>query len=146
MKKILILAFLCLTVTVSAQRFDHFFGPVPNDLIEKTRGATSVWLFRPVVTLTAMQFELTKPVTVASLSSLGTGISYQHFVEADGEPYANFGANLLVLFEQDFAGIEPTHLSFAVTGSLFQYVSVGVGYSLNSKHFFVLTGISYSFN
>ena len=134
---------------VRQDRFKGFFGPVDKDLFvakEGTRALTSVWLFRPIVELTALQFNLTKPVEVASLSSLGTGISYQHFVDVDGEPYSNFGVNGLILFSQDPGGIEPAKLSFAATVSAFQYVNVGVGYSLGIKKFFILTGVTYSFN
>ena len=147
MKKIIVV-FVFLFVTIISQA--QFFKPVPKDLFKTEKLAAienpSVWLFRPVVELTALQFTFAKPVEVNSLSSLGTGISYQHFIEVDGEPYNNFGVNGLVLFSQNLGGIEPARLSIAVTVSTLQFVNIGIGYNLGLKQAFVLTGITYNFN
>jgi hypothetical protein len=107
-----------------------------------------LWLVRPVVTLTATRFDLGKIVTVSPLSSLGTGVSYSHFISVNGEPYNNFGANLLVLFTQDLmdGGVEPAKLSLAGTISFLQYVSVGAGYSFAENKVFLLSGIVYNFS
>jgi len=146
-KLIVILSLVVLSTTGFSQSFKGFFGPVEKDMFSASdRSVTSVWLFRPVVTLTALQFTLTNPVEVASLNSLGTGISYQHFIERNEEPYNNLGFNALILFNQDPLGIAPANLSFAVTGNFLQYVSAGVGYSLAIKKFFLLTGVTYNFN
>lgn len=146
-KLIIIVAILVVSLPISAQ-FQGFFKPTSQILKfdrERADYASDVWLFRPTVAVTAMQFWIENPVRVASLSQLGTGISYAHYTDNNGEPYQNFGANLLVMFSQDLAGVEPTKLSLALTGTAFQYVSVGGGYCFGEKKFFILTGVTYSF-
>jgi hypothetical protein len=152
MKKIYLIVLLTtFTLCISAQdkKFRGFFGPVDSELFAAKPGQrvpTSAWLFRPVVSVTAMQFNLEKPTTVTSLSSLGTGISYSHFVEANGEPYCNYAFNFLALFGTEIADISPLELSLAATVSAFQYISVGVGYNFSNKNLFLLTGVSFNFN
>ncbi len=124
-----------------------FFKPVNKDLFKADSRATSVWLFRPVVSVTAMQFNFVKPeVTVSSLGSLGTGISYSHFIEANGEPYCNYAFNILALFGTDVADVSPVELSLAGTVTAFQYLNFGAGYNFKQGNFFLLTGIQYNFN
>lgn len=157
MKKLIILFLFISSATFAQTSFKGFFRPIDKSLFKtvqtidggvKVDRATSLWLVRPVVTLTATRFNLGNPVTVAPLSSLGTGVSYTHFISVNGEPYANYGANLLVLFTQDLidGGVEPAKLSLAGTISFLQYVSVGAGYSFADRKVFLLTGIVYNFN
>jgi len=144
MRKLLI-AFTLFLAVLSASG-QGLFKPVPSDLFKGDKApGSSVWLFRPVVQLTAMQFTLVKPVQVSSLSSLGTGISYTLFTEQNGEPYANFGVNGMLLFSQDLAGVEPALMGLALTISALQYVNAGVGYMFGGN-FFILTGVSFNFN
>jgi hypothetical protein len=151
MKKILfvlVLAAFSLCAT-GQEKFKGFFGPVDNELFtakDGQRAPSSVWLFRPVVSVTAMQFNFEKPTTVTSLSSLGTGISYSHFVEANNEPYCNYAFNLLALFGTEIADVSPLELSLAATVSAFQYINVGAGFNFADKHFFLLTGVQFNFN
>lgn len=152
MKRIIFVLILVVLLPISAHSqgpFTGFFKPTNRVLkFDKSRAdfAQDVWLFRPTIAVTAMQFFIESPVQVASLSQLGTGLSYARYTaKPDGTPYESFGANFLVLFSQDLAGVEPTKLSFAITGTAFQYVSIGGGYSLGDKKFFILTGITYSF-
>ena len=161
MKKLLTLTLLLIAVNGYSQK-NGFLRPVPNDLFElditTDRDITSdyvpsKWLVRPIVTISAMQFNFTKPVTTNTLSSLGTGISYQHFILQNGKPYANYGINLLFLFGQesycpsgDDCGVYVSQLSIALTGMLWQYINVGIGYNIPEKMPFILTGVSYSFN
>jgi len=156
MKKTLLLIFLLLGLSCYGQTpFKGFFRPLERSLFQteqtidgniKADEATSFWLFRPVFTLTAMQFDISSPVMVHSLNSLGTGLSYQHIINSNGEPYANYGFNALILYTQDIGDVEPAKLSIALTGMAWQYVNAGVGYSFANKQFFILTGLSYSFN
>ena len=153
MKKLLI---AILFVTVSVATFAQgFFRPIDRSLLKvdatTDRDITvdqkaSVWLFRPSVTLSAMQFFLTNPVEVASLSSLGTGVSYQNIVLQNDKPYTRFGVNALVLFTQSIGDIEPVSLSFAATVQTLNFINVGLGYSLGRNKVFILTGVSFSFN
>jgi hypothetical protein len=119
-----------------------FFKPVPSSITYETnkRGINDVWLLRPSVTLTAMQINFDG--TVKPLSSLGTGVSYSHFIDNEGTPYQNFGANLIVLFGTQ------TELDISVAGtiSLWQYLNLGIGYGFMNKNVFLLTGITYNFN
>lgn len=151
MKKIyFILIFAAFTLCANSQeKFTGFFRPVDNELFtarDGQRAPSPVWLFRPVVTVTAMQFNFEKPTTVTSLSSLGTGISYSHFIEANNEPYCNYSFSLLALFGTEIADVSPLELSIAATVSAFQYINVGIGFNFANKNAFLLTGISYSFN
>lgn len=150
MKRLLItILFVTMFIVSYGQGFRGFFRPVPDMFAPKeltADQAPSVWLFRPIVTVTAMSFTLGNPVTVASLSSMGTGLSYQHFIDNNGEAYNNYGFSALVLFSQDIGGVQPAKLCPAVTVSAFQYLNLGIGYSFADKKAFLLTGISYSFN
>jgi hypothetical protein len=145
MKKLIIIALLLLPLTLTAQKF---FRPVSDDLLAKTneRGVVSTWMFRPVVQLSAMQITLSNPTTVQALSSLGTGISYAHFTEANGQPYQNVAASVLLLFGTETTDVSPLEMSVAATVTAWQYLSVGCGFNFMDKTFFILTGISYSFN
>jgi hypothetical protein len=145
MKRLIIILLMLLPLTVAAQ---GFFKPVPDDIInnKNERGVSSTWLFRPVVQLSAMQITVGNPTTVQALSSLGTGVSYAHFTEANGVPYQNIAANLLILFGTEVTDVSPLKMSVAGTVTLWQYMSIGCGYNFMDKSFFILTGISYSFN
>jgi|WetSurSiteA1Bulk_404760.scaffolds.fasta_scaffold45117_2 hypothetical protein len=149
-KLIIVLCVMLFSVTGFSQKF---FGPVDKNMFNLALSKTpltaiagSTWLFRPVVQISAIEFLLTNPVQVASFSSLGTGVSYVHFIEQNGEPYANLGINALVLFTENPGGTEAAKLSFALSVSALQFVNVGVGYSLKDKKAFILTGITINFN
>jgi hypothetical protein len=143
-------------LTATAQsKFKGFFKPVQDDIFEVPRsmGAMTVnpaqpgtWLFRPTVSITAMQLTLQKTVIVNSFQSLGTGLSYNHYINQNGLPYSDYGFNLLILYNYDLGGSTPVNISFASTVTAFEIVNVGIGYSPQLKCAFILTGISYSFN
>ena len=145
MKKLILLLFVFLPLLSSAQAF---FKPVSTDIFPKgaDRSAASVWLVRPAVTISAMSITFGEQAVVQPLSSVGTGISYSHFIEQEGAPYQNFSANLLVLFGTELAEVSPLELSIAGTVSLWQYLSLGAGYNLMDKKFFLLTGVAINFN
>ena len=154
MKKLLTtIAVLLLAANVFGQ--GGFFRPVDKNPfaldITTDRDITSdyvasKWHFRPVFQVTAMQFNLKDPVEVTSLNSFGSGISFQKFVLHGGEPYMNFGVNLIILFSEALGAVEPVKLSFAGTVTLWQHISAGVGYSVAGKNMFLLTGVVFSFN
>ena len=157
MKRLLI-TFLFLAIGLlgmSQGPWNGFFKPInrtlflPIETIDrdlKVDETTSFWLFRPVVTLSAMQFILEKPVKVTTLSSLGTGISYSHFINSNGAPYMNYAFNFLVLFGTEIADVSPLELSLAATVSAFQYVNIGLGYNFYDRKPFIITGIQFNFN
>lgn len=138
----------CLALIASVGYSQGFFKPIGSlTYSENKRGVNDVWLIRPMVQLSAMQISLSSPATIAPLSSLGTGISYSKFVpKEDGDPYQVFSANLIVLFGTEVVEVAPLKLSIAGTVSLWQYLSVGLGYSFSDKNLFILSGIAWNFN
>jgi len=145
MRKLLIVVLLLISLAGFGQ--SKFFGPVDQNMFSSgDKALTGTWLVRPAFQFTAMQFILKNPVEVASLSQIGTGVSYAHFIEQNGEPYQNFAVSGLVLFGQDLAGVAPAQLSLAGTITAFQYINVGAGYTFGTKQFFILTGVTYNFN
>jgi len=158
----LIAIMFSLSLGASAQGvFRGFFKPVNKDIFSTPVGANttnitadkgmkitapSAWLVRPIVNISAMQFLFEKPVLVNAFGSMGTGISYAHFCEHNGEPYMDYSFNFLILFGTQITEITPVNLSLAASASTLQYINVGAGYSFDAKRFFILTGISYNFN
>jgi hypothetical protein len=139
--------------TAGAQsKWDGFFKPVDKNLFSLMATSpgktTNVWMFRPTVSITAMQFVPDKEqgFLVNAFNSAGTGISYNHYIEQNGEPYANYGFNLLLLFGYDTSETTPASLSFAGTVTAFQLINLGIGYSPQIKKPFILTGIAITFN
>jgi hypothetical protein len=152
---ILFFALVALFVTVSAQKAPvSFFSPVPVDLFAKDASSlktlenASVWLFRPVATVSAIQLnwnKVTKQFDASALSSAGLGISYAHFIEANNLPYNNFSVNALLLLGASLENTEPASMSIALTGSFMNFVSLGGLYSFGSKSFGILTGVVIKF-
>jgi hypothetical protein len=170
MRKLIVLFFLAaFTVTVSAQTYYaasplwkeltqtsaqnapvKFFSPVPTDLFKTGVKAVnpSVWLLRPMATITAIQLnwnKVTKQFDASALSSAGLGVSYAHFVEANGLPYNNFSVNALLLLGGNIEATEPASMSFAITGSFMNFVSLGGLYNFGNKSFGILTGVAIKF-
>ena len=77
---------------------------------------------------------------MTSFSKVGLGISAAHFVPVNDVPYNNFSINGFVFFPTNDSG-----LSFVVSASALQYLSLGVGYDVKLKTIFGLTGIVYTF-
>ena len=147
MKKVIIFMFLiALTVVGTAQnKWNGFFKPVENTLVSKASG-TNVWKPRPAVHVTAMEIgydKATKTWNTYSFQSAGVGISYQHFIQSNGQSVTNYGFTGLMLFN----GTPGTVLiSPAVTVELLQIFNFGVKYDTGMKKVSGLLGISYSFN
>ena len=151
MKKIICIISLVLfcVVAYSQGPLTGFFRPVKQNITLKQRTLTSdknasTWLFRPTLQLTALQFAPGEDgkYEVSSLSKAGMGISYMHYTDNNGVPYANFGVNVLALFPTDNE-IAKTTIVVGFTG--FQFVSIGAGYDLGIKKMVFLTGMVYSF-
>jgi hypothetical protein len=148
------IVFLLATVlTFGQDKWKGFFKPVTYDTPSlKTRAAgqaTNTWLFRPVVSLTAVQFTWNKEFKhfkSEEFSAVGGGIGYQHYIDVNNEPYNNFGVSLIVYANTTTADPDqPASISLAGTISALRLVNVGAGYDLGRKVFFLLTGVSYSF-
>lgn len=139
---------LIIVLTSNLAYSQGFFRPVPKslDYSVNKRGINDTWLIRPTVQLTAMQIMFGETTEVKSLSQVGTGISYAHFIDQNGLPYQNFSADLIVLYGTEFTDVAPLKLSLALSVTAWQYLSFGGGYSFSDKKFFLLTGITYRFN
>lgn len=148
MKKyfLIIVLFLATIVTVGQNPWKGFWKPVTNEtsVIKSRDIGYSVWLFRPTVGLSAIQFVYDKECKCfhsEAFSATGMGVGYQHYIDLNGQPYNNFGFNALVLFN----ATDPGTISLAGTVSALKFVSVGAGYNLGTKQVFFLTGVSYNF-
>lgn len=147
----MILFLLATVLTFGQDKWKGFFKPVTYDTPSlKTRAAgqaTNTWLFRPVVTLTAIEFVWNKELKQfdsGKFNSAGAGIGYAHYIDVNNEPYNNYGFNLLVLMNQ-YDAKNGAGISLVSAVSALKFVSVGVGYDLGRKTYFFLTGVSYSF-
>ena len=150
MKKLIL--FLVFAFIVIAGYSQAFFKPVTKDVFvfDKDMKAInpSVWLFRPAVSITAVQFTYDKATKVwnsNAFSSAGLGVGYQHYIDVNGEPYNNFGFNVLMLFNYLPEQTAETGFSFAGTVSALKFIEAGAGYNVQLKSFFILTGIKYNF-
>jgi hypothetical protein len=131
-----------------------FFAPVDKNLFAvrslRESPSPSVWLFRPTVGISAMQLTPSsvegKVFDVSSFQSVGAGMSYQHFVDYNGNPYNNYGFNFLFLFDAIPRETTTLNVSVAGTMSALEFINFGVGYNLGLKKPFILTGLIYNFN
>ena len=136
----------------TAQPKNAFFKPVnknmfKTDLLMLKTTTSSVWFLRPSFQITAIQLtwnKETKSFDSSPLSSVGAGVSYQHFVEANGEPFNNFGFNALLLLGTDITKISPASLSVAGTFNI-SVINAGIGYNIGNKVPFILTGVKLDF-
>ena len=142
--------------TVGASKWDGFFKPVTIDKIQATendRAGTGSWFFRPTAAISATTFSLRfddvtgefTGVQSAFLSKGGLGISYAHFVEADGEAVNNYSINGLLLMPMD----GDAYVSLAVTAAIYN-IHAGLGYSVIpgqsfKKNIFIPVGVQLRF-
>jgi len=158
MKKLIILCLLFLGsfAVVSAQSpFQGFFKPVPKNLFESPEFLKSdqtpkdaIWLIRFDVQITAVQLQYIKDEkkwVSSPFSSAGPGIGYKRYVEVDGEPYNNFGANLILLLGYDWTEISTANLSLVGTVNFFEFINFGGGYNFGHKAPVLLMGASVKF-
>ena len=138
-----------------ANPWSGFFRPVDKTIFNMRAatadaGKQSVWLFRPTVEVTALQLipstSSEKVFDVSSFQSVGMGLSYQHFIEYNGQPYNNYGFNFLVMFDAIPRETTALNLSLAAAVSALEFMNFGVGYNFGMKKPFLLTGLTYNFN
>jgi len=152
MKKVfLILSLVALMVTANAQvKSVPLFTPVPDDLFAsdvyglKSLENASVWILRPSIQVTAVQLTWNKEkksFDSTPLSSVGAGISYQHYIEVDEHPFNNFGVNAFVLLGTDISQVSPASLGIATTVN-YSVINAGIGYNFGNKVPFILTGVT----
>lgn len=156
---IIIVLILVVTLPISAQsRWRGFWKPVTihelwvdditvDGVIRSDRG--SLWLYRPIVQVSALSFSFTgdeRVVEVGALNSAGAGISYSNFVDIDGVPYNRFSINGLILFGYDIKEVSPAQVSLAVTATILEKLSFGGGWNFSHGKPFLLSGIAITFN
>ena len=153
--KITILLLAITELTVSAQSpFSGFFKPVQikQKLMLKAGDnlPTSIWLFRPSVSISAIKMQWVggnQSFISSALQTLGTGISYQKLIDQNGSAYCQLAVNGLVLYNLDFSGQVPINLGGAITiGAFNNLISAGVGWDANQKDPFILLNISLNLN
>lgn len=155
MKKVLLtMVLLCVVlIGVDAQKWDGFFEPVTVDRIAAggEKAGMGTWFFRPTASVAATVFTLGfkedgtfDGINASFLAKSGVGISYAHYVEADGEAVNNYSFNGMLLLPTDGA----TNAAFAVTVSAFR-INAGVGYNAVrgafKENIFFLTGVNFTF-
>jgi len=146
MKRLLIIfTFLFIGIGLSAQ----FFKPVPRDLFsaelsaDRTVKGNSVWLLRPAITVTAVQWNWdkeSKQFSASAFQSAGMGLGWQHFrpiSATDPTPYTDYGANALLLLGADISG--------AITFSGLGILNLGVLYNFTQKVPGILAGVQLKF-
>lgn len=134
MKKIVtIIIVMCVTLlSVNAQKWD-LLKPVTIDKVKSFEGAragTGAWFFRINAAMTATTVKLSydeagafNGLQSSFLSKAGMGMSYSHYVEADGVVKNNYSVNGLLLMPLD----GETNVAVAVTGSIYN-INAGFGY------------------
>jgi hypothetical protein len=156
MKK-LIIAFILVALTAagySQSKWDGFFKPIEkNEFLMRSnladKAIVDMLKVRPVVSLTAYKVSKNKDtgkMESSSFTSGGVGLGLEHFIEVNGTPYNNWGVEALVLFTMIPTETVKTGTSLVVAFSALNIISVGPGYDLTNKQFFVLTGITFNFN
>lgn len=150
--RIMILALIMSGIgfTAKAQSpFNGFFKPYKAISFEAkySLGAESVtsgkWLFRPQVAITAVNINL-KTKETSTFSSAGLGIGYNHFSNVQGEPFNDYGANLLLLIGENQ---ETNKASFSVAAvfNALGWINLGPIYDTSNNTFGLLTGVSLKF-
>jgi hypothetical protein len=141
MKRLLFIPLLFVALTIQAQ----FFKPVRSDLFSNVTAdsrakGSSIWLPRPSATISAVQWNYDKDAktfNATAFQSVGLGVGYQHFIEANGVPYNNYGFNALMLLGTD--------ISAAVTCTALGIINAGICYNITLRQFGVLTGVQIRF-
>jgi hypothetical protein len=137
---------------LQAQSFRGFFKPVDvNPVVQKMtlrvadavpQKADYVWLFRPMVSVTATSVNFRGGVAnTKALSSLGTGLSLSKYITVEEKPYCQLSVNALFLTGVNIENITELSIGGAVTLGLFNGVlNFGGGYI--DKGFVLLLGTS----
>jgi hypothetical protein len=145
MKKLVLILLLLIPIGLSAQ----FLKPVPHDLFtvepttDRTFRGSSIWLLRPAITVTAIQWNWDKELKqfeASAFQSAGLGVGWQHFIPTsatDPTPFNNYGANALLLLGTDISG--------AITFSGLGILNIGLLYNFTQKTPGILTGVQIKF-
>ena len=143
MKRLIIIPFIFISISLSAQ---SFFKPVPKNLFEgeptvdKTFKGNTIVLARPAITISAVQWNWdkeNKTFNAAAFQSIGLGAGLMHYVDTPDGPFCNYGANALILLGTD--------ISAALTFSGLGIINVGATYNFSLKTFGLLTGVQVKF-
>lgn len=124
------------------------FRPVPKHYFAtKALGVTTAWLPRINVGLNAISYGKnpeTKQLEVKPLSAICFGLGMLHYKNVEGQPFNDFGLNLMYLQLTDKVG---SGVGLYVTYNTGQIglLNVGTHYDFTVKQFFVDTGVAWHF-
>ena len=135
MKKFMIvLLFFALTVPIFSQ---SIWKPVPKNLFDNSAKAVNtawLWRFSGLVTANELNWvKADKEFVSAPLSSLGPLIGFRHYVPTsptDETPYNDYGFNAGLLLGADINDIEATKLKLVATVNAFQFINLGLAYTI----------------
>lgn len=157
MKKLIILAVvLSFSLMANAQnKFEHFFGNVPKFTTEEgDRAINSKWLPRPMFSLTTIQLPIGHEARF--VNAIGTGFSWSHFQNKEGEPYQDFAVTFYIMVgkaepitsvvKKSTGEENTTEISVAAGITGWEFINVGAGYNFTLQAPIVLLNIVYSFN
>ena len=148
MKKTIIITLLCLLAIAgfSQSPFHGFFKPktalTVHYLKADNQASTSIWLFRPELSMTALAIQLggSEPV-VQSFNSIGSGISYANIDNSTG--YCNYSFNAMLITKVNIGNISAVNFGGALTFDVYnKFISLGISYV--SGHTYLISQISYS--
>ena len=159
MKRLLIVIslFALLALNSAAQ---GLFRPVDKSIFTltadkglKATATPSVWIWRIDATIcpqTAFNWDATlKQFVPTSLSSIGPGIGFKHYVPTsatDATPFENFGFSGAVMLGANIYHPDLSKIELAQEVDVLQYIKFGVTETLNTKNwfgFFLGSGITF---
>ena len=155
--KILIIGLLLSGAGLISSAQNKFFAPVKKDYFTnqkyfyKSSLSPEKWLKRPFMQMTGVQFEYIKDESKwqgQGFKSMALGAAIEHFSEANGSPYTDYGFTGFVLINVSGNG---TILKPGIGIEILQFGSFGVAYDPKPaktfiEHLIPMMGISYSFN
>jgi hypothetical protein len=132
MRKLILSIAIILVATMFASG-QGLFRPITVDQLStgnKDKAGTGAWFFRINAAMTATTVKLSfdeagefNGLKSSFLSKAGMGMSYSHYIEADGVVKNNYSVNGLLLMPLD----GDTNVAVAVTGSFYN-INAGFGY------------------
>ena len=156
MKKYLIVLLLFISVTSFGQRYRPFLDPISeNPYFDKSKDITAdrgngIMVVRGAMSLSATQLlynKVEKYLKPVAFEKLGVGLTYSHYKAlSTGEPYNDYSVNGFLFFPLD----GNSSVSFAITGSVYQYFQLGFGFEpklIKSDYFpvYPFLGLKYNF-
>jgi hypothetical protein len=151
MKKLLLLLFLLLPLTVMAQKPFVLFGHAPADLftsetVDRTIKATGTFLWSLDAVVSGAEITLTEGVFETSfLSGVGGAIGYKFYKpDANGLPVSTWGLNLALLTKVKLNEIVQTRMKIALLANIYN-ITAGPVYTFGENKIGLLVGANIQF-